>query len=273
MKRAESCGGIAPEQYGSRRQKSADLQALNTRLYYDHILLRRIPATSVFIDLVSNYDLVVHNIASLALQRVGMPKAPILCTFATLQDMVHSVRTAYGDSLQTYGGDLWVIKIKPPPQGLGQGNGTAHCTWALVSTPLLNATRDKGFGAVFKCSISKNSFKLVAYCFVDDSTVVQMAPSPDTPTNELVAITQNEIDLYAGLARATGGQISPDAGKNSWYLIEFTWDSAGCWKLIDNEAKLYVNTRKGRIEVVRLPSDAASRILGVWMAPNGKSSV
>eukprot|EP00957_Ditylum_brightwellii_P195370 14885575-Ditylum_brightwellii.AAC.1 len=74
---------------------------------------------------MSNYDLVVHNIMSLALQRVGMPKAPICCTFATLQDMVHSVQTAYGDSLQTYGGDLWIVKIKPPPQGLGQGNGVA----------------------------------------------------------------------------------------------------------------------------------------------------
>eukprot|EP00957_Ditylum_brightwellii_P059436 4512344-Ditylum_brightwellii.AAC.1 len=81
--------------------------------------------------------------------------------------------------------------MKPPSQGLVQGNGAAHCTWALVSTPVLNAIRDKGFGAVFKYSISKNSFKLVAYCFVDNSTVVQMAPSPDTPTNKRVAITQN----------------------------------------------------------------------------------
>eukprot|EP00957_Ditylum_brightwellii_P066788 5067688-Ditylum_brightwellii.AAC.1 len=96
--------------------------------------------------------------------------------------MVHSVQTAYGDSLQTYWGDLWVVKIKPPPQGLGQGNGTAPGTWALVSSSLINAIRDKGFGAVFKCSISKRTFKLVSYCFVDDSTVVQMALSPDTPT-------------------------------------------------------------------------------------------
>eukprot|EP00957_Ditylum_brightwellii_P038338 2898307-Ditylum_brightwellii.AAC.1 len=91
MRRAEACDSIAPEQFGSRRQKSADLQALNTRLYYDCILLKRVPATSVFIDLMSNCDLVVHNIASLALQRVGKPKAPICCTFATQQGMVHLV--------------------------------------------------------------------------------------------------------------------------------------------------------------------------------------
>eukprot|EP00957_Ditylum_brightwellii_P029445 2225480-Ditylum_brightwellii.AAC.1 len=70
MRRAETCDDMAPEQFGSRRQKSANLQALNTRLYYDHILLKRVPATSVFIDLAFSYDLVVPNIAALALQRV-----------------------------------------------------------------------------------------------------------------------------------------------------------------------------------------------------------
>eukprot|EP00957_Ditylum_brightwellii_P035265 2674723-Ditylum_brightwellii.AAC.1 len=84
-----------------------------------------------------------------------------------------------------------------------------------------------------------------------------MAPSPDTPTNELMAIFQSEIDLYAGFARATGGQISPDEGKI----------------VVDNDSRLFVGTRKGRIEVERLPSSAASRILGVWMSPNSDSKV
>ena len=35
MQRAEECHGIAPEQYGSRKKKAADIQALNTRLFYD----------------------------------------------------------------------------------------------------------------------------------------------------------------------------------------------------------------------------------------------
>eukprot|EP00957_Ditylum_brightwellii_P019473 1469103-Ditylum_brightwellii.AAC.1 len=70
-----------------------------------------------------------------------------------------------------------------------------------------------------------------------------------------------------------GGQISPDKGKHSSYLLEFVWDNAERWKLVDNDARLFVNTRKGRIEVERLPSCAASRILGVWMSPNGDSKV
>ena len=68
---------------------------------------KKIPATSIFADLVSNYDLVVHSIADLSLQRVDVLKEYILCAFTTLQNMSHSVRTAFGDSKSTYGGDTW----------------------------------------------------------------------------------------------------------------------------------------------------------------------
>eukprot|EP00957_Ditylum_brightwellii_P083131 6320712-Ditylum_brightwellii.AAC.1 len=106
MKKAEAQKGIAREQFGGRVGHSPDLQSLNIRIFYDQIILQQKPASSTFIDLVSNYDLVTHSIGSLALQRVGVLNAPIFCMFTTLQDMVHSVRTAYGDSINKYGGDL-----------------------------------------------------------------------------------------------------------------------------------------------------------------------
>ena len=98
MSQAEALDWIAPEQYGSRKEKSADIQAPNTRLFYDLIRQKRILVTSIFADLVSNYDLVVHSTASLYLQRVDVPKDPILCPFTTLQNMYHAVRTDFGDS-------------------------------------------------------------------------------------------------------------------------------------------------------------------------------
>ena len=59
MSQAEILDGIAREQYGSRKAKAADIQALKTRLFYDLIRQKRIPATSIFNNLASNYDLVV----------------------------------------------------------------------------------------------------------------------------------------------------------------------------------------------------------------------
>eukprot|EP00957_Ditylum_brightwellii_P194937 14852085-Ditylum_brightwellii.AAC.1 len=154
MEMAERIGGIAPEQFGSRKHKAVDLQALNTRLFY-------------------NYD------------------------------MVHTCRTAFGDSTDSYGGDVWAIPCSPPPQGLGQGNSAAPCIWALVSTPILNALQKKGFSVAFKCCISESCFRLVGYCFVDNATIVQMALSPTTPVEDVIKKAQEEVYLHAGLARAT----------------------------------------------------------------------
>ena len=91
-------------------------------MLYDLVIQKKFTSTSVFTDLISNYELVVHIIASLALQRVNVPKEPIHCTFSTLQNMVHSVRMDFRDSDNTYGGDIWEIPLKKTPTFLGQGN-------------------------------------------------------------------------------------------------------------------------------------------------------
>lgn len=68
------------------------------------------------------------------------------------------------------------------------------------------------------------------------------APSPETTTEELVEMAQQEIDLYAGLAGAIRGHISPVVDKNSWYLIEFAWDRQGKCRIVEKEAELWVDT-------------------------------
>ena len=72
MRKEEDMGRLSPKQYGSRASKTADIQALNTRLFYYIVLLKRSTATSAFADLVSNYDLVLHSIADLELQKVDV---------------------------------------------------------------------------------------------------------------------------------------------------------------------------------------------------------
>ena len=75
------------------------------------------------------------------LQILHAPKEPIHCTSRNLQNMVHSVSTAFRDSANRYGGDIREIPLKPPPQGLGQGNGEAPEIWDIVSSPLINRLR------------------------------------------------------------------------------------------------------------------------------------
>eukprot|EP00957_Ditylum_brightwellii_P158200 12041707-Ditylum_brightwellii.AAC.1 len=59
---AERNGGIAQEPFGGRVRHSAEVQALNICLFYDQVKLNKVPVTSTFMDLVSNYDLMVHSI-------------------------------------------------------------------------------------------------------------------------------------------------------------------------------------------------------------------
>ena len=73
-------------------------------------------------------------------------------------------------------------------------------------------------------------------------------------------------------------QSQPSQRKNSWYLTEFQWHEDGKWSLVENKADIYiyiyiyVSSKTDQTKVDRLPSDMASRILGVWLAPNGDST-
>ena len=84
-----------PEQYRSCSLKAMDIQALNTKLFYNTALLKRTPTKSVLVYLVSNDDLVLHSIYYLALQRVNMKN-----------NMVHSVIMAFGLCPTIYVGNI-----------------------------------------------------------------------------------------------------------------------------------------------------------------------
>ena len=73
-----------------------------------------------------------------------------MCMFTTLQNMEHSVRTSFGDSVSTYVGGKWAVPLNPPPQVLVQYNIASLAIWEFFSTPLMNFLQESGHGAVFK---------------------------------------------------------------------------------------------------------------------------
>ena len=135
------------------------------------------------------------------------------------------MRTAFGYSESTYNGDKWNLPLKPPPQYLEHGNGGAPTIWAIFSTSLLNYLRDAGHRAVFKCCTPKDSVKLAGHCFVDDSNIIQIAPSTTTPKNNTIKLPQSVLDLFLGAAQKTDGQVS--VNKTKCYPLEFKWDATG----------------------------------------------
>ena len=265
---AEDLEIIAREQYGSRKNFSAVDHSLNKTLTFDLIRQNKRPGALCANDAKSCYDRIVHSVASLAMQRMGVDRAPIVCMFTTIQKLEHYIRTIYGDSEYNFSGKLWTVPI----QGVGQGNGAGPQIWAVVSTPVLNMLRAEGYGAFFASSLSNEKVSFVGYAFVDDTDLVTTSKDPNATYEDVAELMQGALTAWEGGIRATGGAIEPE--KSHWYLIDFVWHH-GKWRYATVEetpAEISVKDCNGKVSnLQRLSVSEAKRTLGVRIAPDGNN--
>jgi hypothetical protein len=188
---------------------------------------------------------------------VGVPKNAINCLFTTLQEAVHQVRTGFGDSTASYGGQVWLVPI----HGIGQGNGAGPAIWAVVSTPLLNVLREKGFGCQILCPLSSECFRFVGCAFVDDTDLIQskLQENPEQARLEL----QAAIDTWEFSLKTTCGALVPE--KTVWWLVSFKWTGSS-WSYVsmqDSPGELYVNDISNQRKTIKcLEANQAYETLG-----------
>jgi hypothetical protein len=270
MWHAEAEQVIAPEQYGSRRSLSAIEHCLNKKLSFDILRQAKRPGALCSNDAKGCYDRIVHSVASLCLQRAGIPKAPIISMFTTLQKLRHYVRTAYGDSETFFlASDIHPVAF----QGVGQGNGAGPQVWALVSSAILDMLRHIQQGAVFIAPLSKETVSFVGYSFVDDTDLLVTNTESMRSAQEVTRALQLSIREWEGGLRATGGALAPS--KTFWYLIDFEWDK-GEWSYTEVETGFDLRVRNPEGEectIERVPVHEARRTLGVRLAPDGNNDV
>ena len=224
MRYAEANQLLAPEQYGSRKAHSAIHQCLNKVLTFDLIRQTRQPAALCSNDAKSCYDRIVHGAAGLAMQRCGVPVPLVEASLSPIQQLRHYIRTAYGDSRVSFSacsGDL-------PAHGIGQGNGAGPAIWAVVSTPIFNSMRQRGYG-IFVRSPSGADFFFVGYAFVDDTDLVVNDPLPSASSTSVIDRLQTSINFWESSLRASGGALVPS--KCHWYLVDYSWRN-GKWQLL-----------------------------------------
>jgi len=215
MYKAETAHAIAPEQYGSRKHKSAIFQCLNKQLFYDAIRFKHRPAALCSNDAKSCYDRITLLAAALCLRRFGASQSMADSMITTIHEMRHHIRTTFGDSTVWSSRDTWQL----PVAGIGQGNGAGPQIWAAVSSPLLDLMRSHGFYAHMITSISLLEKKLVGFAFVDDTDLI--IHGPQVTSANLLPTMQSSVDHWEGLLRATGGALVPT--KCFWYGIDFKW--------------------------------------------------
>ena len=265
MDNAEQAKAIAPEQYGSRKAKSAIHQVLNKNLTYDLWRQKKTPAILLSNDAKSCYDRMSHPAISLALQRMGIQKGPIESMLTALQELKHFVRTGYGDSERFF--DCSILDV--PCQGSGQGNGAGPCIWALISTPIFDLMRDKNFGSKFRTAVSNELLHLAGYAFVDDTDLIQSVDEDVSSFLQICEKMQSALDNWAGALRATGGAL--DQKKSFWYGLDFVWEGTK-WKysMSNEEVEIQFIDKNGVTQSLkRHPASYSTETLGVFLAPDG----
>ena len=268
MRSGEKLGTLAREQYGSRKQMTAIECALNKRLLFDIARHTKRPLGVCSCDLKSCYDRILHNFAAIAMQRAGAPRTAIVSMLKTIRKLKHAVRTVYGDSDQTFGGEDW--RYLDPLHGIGQGNGAGPAIWAVVSSVLFDYVREKGYGAKICSPLSQLALHIAGMGFVDDTDIVQLGFASDdywAVANKL----QEALTLWENGAVTSGGLLVP---KKSWYsLVDFVWKD-GDWSYNSDceDAQITVKNEDGVPQnLMQLPITEAKRMLGVYLAADGNN--
>ena len=167
---------IAEEQF-ARPGRSALEEVVTKRCVIDHQQSLRQCFALTSCDLAGCYDRIVHTAAALALLRIGIPHSRIKSMFSTIQKMSHRIKTVYGESEITYGGDdlgSW----ENYPQGVIQGNASGPAIWLTLSSVIFDILHKRGFIANIISSVSKQLFTLVGFVYVDDCDLIQVGDNP-----------------------------------------------------------------------------------------------
>ena len=267
---AEKINDIAPEQYGSRKGKSACDQALHKTLTYDIMRQTKKPGALCSNDAKSCYDRILHSIVGLAYRRLGVASPPVECMLESIQNMKHHIKTSQGISTITLSKRNTLI----PYQGILQGNGAAPTTWVIISTPLLNMLRAAGNGAKFESPLSHEQSHIVGFAFVDDTDLVAFdMTTDDARWNNVEQEMQDAINRWEGGLKSTGGAIVPE---KSWvYSIDFTFDNQGnaAYKLHEDIQPNFSVLDKDnvRVHLTNVQCSTGKETLGVVLAPDGNS--
>ena len=257
---------IAREQF-SRPGRSAQENVVCKRLIFDYCRLTKSPFGMCACDLKSCYDRIVHTAASIALQRIGVPLGKIKVMFGAVQKLVHHVRTLFGTSDESYGGDK--DKSFPlPPQGMGQGHGTGPTIWSVLSSSIFEILHAEGFASDFIFSISKGLFHLCGFSYVDDCDLLYIGEDIEIVADQMTDM----IAMWDDLMEVNGGAIAPD--KCWWYLVDFKWRK-GKWHMVNGGEGHTLTVRdkdKNVCTLPNLPPTTAKQMLGVYLSPDGNES-
>ena len=208
MKTAIRCNAVSPSQYAKQGSRSIE-GALVKVLYFDYLRINKLNGTFAAMDLMQCFDRMAHPVSSLCSQRLGVPKNIVKTMINTLTSMQHFIRTAYGDSEESYGGQ----DEMHPLQGAVQGNGAASPMFIAISCVLLESLSYYADGFHIVTAITLTTLTIIAVMYVDDTDLMVSTTSHHEPITNLLRRTQHSIKIWRKAVIQTGEALRPEKCK------------------------------------------------------------
>ena len=263
---------LAKEQYSVPGKKCID-HVLNQRLLFDITRYSKQSLGLTGCDLSSCYDRVTHTPAMLAMASYGIPMQPLTSMFNTIQNCKSYIRTAFGESVRSFGGqDDKYIAL---PMGLGQGNGSGPSVWTIISSKMFEVLYKNNLSSFFLTPITHLPLEICGFAFVDDTDLVCTVPNSTSSLDTLEKM-QSMVNTWEGVAKTTGGAIETSPEKSWWYLVDFEWNN-GTFNYVDhtNDNNMLLTARNHhghRDKLTYVSPHVATEMLGVYIAPTGDES-
>jgi hypothetical protein len=265
MENARAKGLIPAEQFAKAGTRCQD-GCLIKGFHCDRARILHHSASISGVDFHSCYDSVQHPLTSVALQAWGVSLMMVKVMLSVLQTMRFFLRTGYGDSEHSYGGTP-----DDPLGGLGQGNGAAPPAFTAVSTLLILAYVNMGYGVEWESAVSGVLFPIAAILYVDDTDLLHWAKRAGMSDEAFFQQVQAATTAWGNLALASGGSLKPE--KCLWYFVAFKFRNGIPYYKSKSElpqTPLTVPMRDGsNAPITLLESNESTKTLGVFQCPQG----
>jgi hypothetical protein len=133
---------------------------------------------------------------------------------------------------------------------------------------MIGVMETEGHGVYMQSPITLVMLIILAWLFVDDGDLVNIARTTEETGEEMINEMQKALECWIGTLRATGGDIN--ATKSYSYVMDHKWtDSKWTFRSIHQmPGCLTINTTEGNTNITRKEPSEASKTLGVFIAPD-----
>jgi hypothetical protein len=186
---------------------------------YSYAQLTRTTLGTIDNDAKSCFDCILCNLAILVSKYYGIPNNFCKTQAKTLQYSIFKLRTALGDSKQTY-----QHSATTPIHGTGQGSCASPAIWLMISSILMQILTRNSFGmTMLDVKKYKEEICQIIEGYVNDTPIF----TNDNGENIATIIEKLESDgtWWAGLLNSSGGGL--ELTKCFYYLLSWKWDYKG----------------------------------------------